>query len=186
MGGTIRSSIGCATARAIALLFLVVVTTACASDAGKHALRGQDTDTVWNYSPRAPLAVPDHALFACCPRDGGDMRIDGVVDGRGKLQHILIHRPPAALGLLTGATCALFEAFVAVTVLDDEYSRRAEDQRMLEACAEGKSRFGGSYIPPAVPGTSVTCVERMATAWDLKDVAERPVSIEWKCPAPQR
>ena len=163
--------------RAFFVASLLVV--ACAPS--KHELRGGDSGPVWNFSPHAPIEPPDPALRVCCPRSGGDMRIDGVVDGRGQLRDISIKRPPAPLGVLMSSTCVLFRGFTAITVLDAEYDRGEEDKQMLRECDEMEQRMGGAFVPPAIPGTTYSCVERMASAWSLTDFAARPISIEWEC-----
>lgn len=172
----------------VILILTILILTSCASgerafrgDAGANAGANAGAAHVWNLSPRADVGIPDSALNACCPRSGGDMRIDGLVDGQGRVRDVVITRPPATLGLAMGATCALFRAFVPLTYLEETYDQHDEDRQMLEECAEAERMFGGSYWPPPIPGTTRACVERMAGAWSLKDYRARPVSIEWKC-----
>ncbi len=48
-------------------------------------------------------------------------------------------------------------------------------------CDEAEARMGGAFVPPPIPGTTRTCVERMSSAWTLTEYAARPVSITWEC-----
>jgi hypothetical protein len=162
-----------------ASITLALLVASCASD--EHALRGGDGPHAWNFSPHASISAPDRALNACCPRGGGDMRIDAVVDGQGRMKDISIKRPPAPLGVLMSSTCVLFRGFTAITLLDADYDRGEEDKQMLRECDEMEQRMGGAFVPPPIPGTTQMCVERMSTSWALRDYAARPVSITWEC-----
>jgi hypothetical protein len=160
-------------------LLACVALCGCANE--EHALRGNDGPHAWNFSPHASISAPDRALQACCPRGGGDMRVDAVVDGQGRMKDITIRRPPAPLGVLMSSTCVLFRGFTAITFLDEGYDRGEDDRQMLRECDEMEQRMGGAFVPPPIPGTTQMCVERMSTSWTLRDFAARPVSITWEC-----
>lgn len=163
----------------LAVVLAVALAVSCASD--EHALHGGDGPHAWNFSPRAELTVPDRALYACCPRDGGDMRIDGVVDGQGRVRDVVIVRPPATLGVTMGAACVAFRGLLFIGDIAGEGDALREQGDLVTQCAEAERRMGGRFLPPAIPGTSVTCVERMATSWTLREYAARPISIPWQC-----